>query len=213
MSRSPNFELPTTISTRTVLNLALPIMVSMLSYTFMSVVDTLFVGRLGTAPLAAIGLAITMVWLVYGFGNGLLAGARVVISQHMDAGNERVAREITWQALWLAGVMSVAVVSIGPFVGGLFGLLGASPEVSAQASLSVLNGAGDTRFTMWVSVGLAWLVLLPVGYALAVPAGLGAMGAWLGLTAEIVTVTVICLLRLRGKAWLEKGLKSQVAAK
>ncbi|HHH11220.1 MAG TPA: MATE family efflux transporter, partial [Sorangium sp.] len=40
----------------TLLRLAWPICVSMLSYSFMTLVDTLFVGRLGAASLAAVGL-------------------------------------------------------------------------------------------------------------------------------------------------------------
>ena len=47
-------------SVRAVFDLAWPVMVSMLSYTLMSVVDTLFVSRLGTNPLAAVGLAVVM---------------------------------------------------------------------------------------------------------------------------------------------------------
>ena len=42
-------------SVAAVFNLAWPVMVSMLSYTAMSVIDTLFVSRLGTSPLAAVG--------------------------------------------------------------------------------------------------------------------------------------------------------------
>ena len=48
-------SLPERVGIREVLDLSWPIMVSMLSYTVMGVVDTLFVGRLGTAPLAAVG--------------------------------------------------------------------------------------------------------------------------------------------------------------
>jgi len=39
------------------MSLAWPVIVSMLSYTLMSAVDAIFVGRLGTAPLAGIGLS------------------------------------------------------------------------------------------------------------------------------------------------------------
>ena len=64
-------------SVRAVFNLAWPIMVSMLSYTLMSVVDTLFVARLGTDPLAAVGLAVIAVLAIQSFGAGLISGVRV----------------------------------------------------------------------------------------------------------------------------------------
>ena len=69
------------IGVRAVFRLAWPILVSMLSYTVMSVVDTLFVGRLGTVPLAAIGIATSTSFLVFGFAFGLFGGLRIVVAQ------------------------------------------------------------------------------------------------------------------------------------
>ena len=127
-------SLPERIQTRTVLGLAWPIMVSMLSYTAMSVVDTIFVGRLGTAPLAGIGLAMTAVWLLHAPINGLLSGLKVAISQRVGAEDEYAAGRLIWQGLWLAGIAGVIVAAAGPLGEPLFALMGGSEAVNAHAT-------------------------------------------------------------------------------
>ena len=126
--------LPERIHTGTVLGLAWPIMVSMLSHTAMSVVDTVFIGRLGTAPLAAIGLAITATWLLHAFVSGLLSGLKVAISQRVGAADEDGTARLAWQGLWLAGIAGTLVAAAGPLGGPLFALMGGSENVNAHAT-------------------------------------------------------------------------------
>jgi MATE family multidrug resistance protein len=126
--------LPAQIRTMTVLNLAWPIMVSMLSHTAMSVVDTVFVGRLGTAQLAAVGLAMTVGWLLYAFVNGLLAGLKVAISQRVGAQDESAAVGLAWHGLWLAVITGTLIASLAPLGPTLFHLLGGSAAVNEHAS-------------------------------------------------------------------------------
>jgi MATE family multidrug resistance protein len=78
-------------------------------------------------------------------------------------------------------------------------------DAIAMVTQCALNGAGDTRFVMVSSVSIAWIVKLPLGWALAVVAGLGAAGAWLGLTAEIIVLAIVSGQRVRGDRWLESG--------
>ena len=84
-------------------------------------------------------------------------------------------------------------------------------DAIAMVSLSALSGAGDVRFTMVVSIGAAWLVKLPLGWLLALPLSLDAVGAWLGLTAELFVLAALALWRVRGSRWLASG--SQPAPK
>ena len=168
---SARVELPNKLSISDVTTLAWPIMISMLSYTAMSVVDTIYVSRLGTEPLAGIGLAITVVFLSQAFGGGLLGGVRISISHRSGAGEDDVAKELAWQGLWLALVMGVLVVALrSPILFG-FELFGASPEVTHQAQLffgvrifgapfifavlamtSWFQGRGDTKTPMIATV-------------------------------------------------------------
>jgi MATE family multidrug resistance protein len=120
---------------RAVFGLAWPILVSMLAYTVMSVVDTLFVGRLGTAPLAAIGIAASTGFLVFGFAFGLFGGLRIVVAQRTGAGRHTEAEALLWQGIGMAGVfglLGASVAMLGPLV---FPYLAGSPEVAEQADM------------------------------------------------------------------------------
>jgi len=65
-----------------------------------------------------------------------------------------------------------------------------------------LSGAGDTRFAMRVSVFASWLVKLPVAWVMALPLGLGAVGAWMGFDAELALLAAVFAWRVRSGRWL-----------
>jgi multidrug resistance protein, MATE family len=162
-----NETVRTDTSVRTVFNLAWPVMISMLSYTAMSVVDTLFVSRLGTEPLAAVGLASILVFFSQSFGAGLMGGVRVLVSQATGASDHHAARRFGWQGLWLALPLGVAMSSLSLLPPSIFHILGATDVISIYAdeffSIRVLGaplvlinialsawfqGRGDTKTPM-----------------------------------------------------------------
>lgn len=178
--------------------------------------------RAGEVALAAHVLVIRIVSVSFLPGHAIGEAAGVLVGQSVGALDPRRARA-TWRS---AAAMAVGLM--GTF-GMLFlvapGLLlqpfSPAPDLAAAAAsllaiaavfqlfdavamvgLGALSGAGDTRFVMVASVACAWLVKLPLGYALAIPMGLGAAGAWIGLTAEIALVAALCVGRLHGRAWL-----------
>lgn len=120
-------------SVRKVLHLAWPVMLSMTSYTMMSASDAIFVGRLGTAPLAAIGLAVTTNFLFLGLPVGLVRGLKVAAAQATGAGRKRSALAYGWQALWSALLTGVLVALAGLGSPHVFRLLGADGAVAAEA--------------------------------------------------------------------------------
>ncbi|MBX3273328.1 MAG: MATE family efflux transporter [Sandaracinaceae bacterium] len=111
--------------------LAWPIAVSMLSYSIMTLVDTLFVGRLGAFALAGVGLGGVAAFTVLCFGFGLLRGVKVLVSQAVGAGRPEMAQ------VWLgAGLVFAAVLSV---------VMVASGELLAQGvrHLAATDAAGD----------------------------------------------------------------------
>jgi len=78
---SSRAALPKGLLFRELTSLAWPITVSTLSFTVMTVVDTAFVGRLGPAALAGVGLGGIALWTVVCFGFGLLRAVKVLVSQ------------------------------------------------------------------------------------------------------------------------------------
>lgn len=67
--------------------------------------------------------------------------------------------------------------------------------------IGALRGAGDTRFSAIVGVALAWGVLLPLGWLLTYPAGLGYVGAWLAAAVQIALLGGILFWRFASEAW------------
>jgi MATE family multidrug resistance protein len=66
--------------------LSWPIAVSMLSYSAMTLVDTIFVGRLGPAALAGVGMGGVVSFALVVFSIGLLRGVKVLVSQAVGSG-------------------------------------------------------------------------------------------------------------------------------
>jgi multidrug resistance protein, MATE family len=163
-----------------VLSLAWPFMVSMVGHTIASLVDTAFVSALGTAALAGTGLAITASYFVTAFSMGAVGGVRVEVAQRTGAGDDAAVGRLGWQALWLSlalGLLPLLLVPLGP---ALFALMGAAPDVSADAAayfgprvigapaLTLVTGLsgwfqgrGDTRTPM-VATLLANLINVPL---------------------------------------------------
>lgn len=117
-----------------VLRLAWPLAIGMLSYTAMTVADSIFVGQLGTAPLAGVGLGATALHLLAALPHGLLGGARVHIARSVGAGDHASARAFAWQAAWIAGAGGLVLAAAAPFAHELLRTFGASPEVAGHGA-------------------------------------------------------------------------------
>jgi len=62
------------------------------------------------------------------------------------------------------------------------------PFLAVNFSLSGgLQGAGDTRGTMWVIIVAMWLVRLPLAWFLSVTLSFGALGVWVAMTASVIS--------------------------
>lgn len=115
-----------------VLRLAWPILVSMASYASMSIVDSIFVARLGTNELASVGLASSALYLCTALWVGALAAVRIQVAQASGAGRPARAREAAWHGVWLALVASLSTWLCLPFATVLLAAVGASEEVAAH---------------------------------------------------------------------------------
>ncbi|MEL6348322.1 MAG: MATE family efflux transporter [Myxococcota bacterium] len=220
MLRSASDEtIPERITTWTVLDLAWPIMVSMLSHTFMGVTDTLFVGWLGTAPLAGLGIALTLVYTLQAFPIGLTSGLKVAASQRVGAGRHDAALRLTWQGLWLSLILGTFIAALSGYSQPLLSMMTDSQAVIEEGaaflqirllgvpilftvfSLSALyHGRGETRTPM-VATLIGNVVNAALDPLFIFTLDLGIAGAALATLAGLSVNCGWLAFRLRGDLW------------
>jgi MATE family multidrug resistance protein len=190
--------------------LAWPIAVSMLSYSLMTVVDTLFVGRLGAAALAGVAWAGVVAFTLLCFGIGLVRAVKVQVSQAVGAGRDLQAGEALTAGLALAALLGIIAVGLGY---ACLGLLRAGAASSAAGELAtdyfVLRnlgapavlagfalregryGVGDSRSPMHAAV-VSNVVNIPLNAGLIFGLGLGVRGAALAtLVAQVLELVLL----------------------
>jgi len=188
-----------TVSSRSVfrelVELAWPITVSSLSFTVMTVVDTAFVGRLGPAALAGVGLGGIALWTVVCFGFGLLRAVKVLVSQGVGAGERDSVLPFLGAGIVAALVLSAVALAVGFPIAHFLPQFSASAEAGRVAhtylSLRLLGapiilaccairearyGFGDSRSPMHAAL-VSNAVHIPLNYVLIFSAGWGIAGA------------------------------------
>jgi putative MATE family efflux protein len=94
------------------------------------IVDLYFISRLGDAPIAAVGFAIPVIWLLSGIGIGFEAGAASCVSRAVGQNDQALARRITTDTALLATLVATIIGVVGIFtIRPVFRLLGATEEV------------------------------------------------------------------------------------
>ncbi len=101
--------------------LALPLAAGQVSQIFISLADTLMVGRLGVLPLAAATFANNVLYVPFIFGLGFSMAISIRVSQARGAGDRPAARAALRHGLYLALGLGVFIVMGGwalqPFLG------------------------------------------------------------------------------------------------
>jgi putative MATE family efflux protein len=106
-----------------------PMVFGILAVLSVSLVDTYFVSKLGTQPLAALSFTFPVTLTLTSLGIGLGAGAASVISRAIGGGERDEARRLTTDSLILALLIILVVAAIGWLtIDPLFGLIGAEGE-------------------------------------------------------------------------------------
>ena len=138
MSQSPTRSL--WLEANASLRLAVPLMLIQLSEGAINVVDTLMMGGLGTATLAAGGLGATAFWLLLSLCTGLLEMTGAIAAEaHGAQDHDRVSR-ITIQGLWLSFSIAIPIMVLVWHLDIVFRLFGqqASTIDGAMAYLQAI---------------------------------------------------------------------------
>jgi putative MATE family efflux protein len=180
----------------TLLRLSAPGVLLVAFQTLVSVGDTYFVGRLGTAPLAGLALVFPLIMLLQMTSAGAMGGGvSSAIARALGAGDAATARRLVVHALVIAVAMallfSLLLLSFGKVLYGLLGgegeslrnalaysdivFAGAITVWLANTLSSVLRGSGNMLVPAVVLIAAA-LVHLPLSGFLVAKTGIAGAG-------------------------------------
>ncbi len=201
---------------REILRLAVPALGALVAEPLFLLADSAVVGRLGTAPLAGLGVAGALLATAVGVFVFLSYGTTAAVARQVGAGDLRSAVTDGVDGIWLAALLGLVVAaSAGVLAEPLVAVFGPSEQVAAQAvtylrwslpglpamlvvlaATGILRGLQDTRTPLVVAAaGAAANAVLSV--VLVHGAGLGIAGAAIGtvlaqagMAAAFLTVVV-----------------------
>ena len=159
---------------RTILLLAIPMVLEMVLESLFAVVDVFWVGRLGADAVATVGITETLLALVFAIGLGVALSTTAMVARRIGEKDPEDAAISAVQAIVLGLLISVVLGLAGGIAAPrLLALMGASPAIIAVGSgyarvalggcgaiimlflnNAIFRGAGDASIAMrllWVS--------------------------------------------------------------
>lgn len=199
---------------RAIAALAIPALGTLAMDPLVSIVDTAWVGRLGTVPLASLAVASAVFLAVFSIFNFVHAAITPLVAGEVGRGDVHRAGSISVGALVIAATVGLAVaalaIAISPWIVEIFG---AEPDVAqdavtylrirfialpamliAMVGHGVYRGHSDTKTPLFVVIGLT-LVNLVLDPILIFGFDLGVAGAaWATVIAQVFAATSFLVL-------------------
>lgn len=201
---------------REVVQLGLPIGLTMLAEVSLFTGASLLMGSIGTLQLAAHGIALQLASIAFMIPLGLAQAGTVRVGVAHGRGDHLGVVRAAWAVLIVAAVIAVgggvlfalipetlasifldkagkdsaAVLAIaGPFViiAGIFQLVDGLQAIAA----GLLRGLKDTRIPMIMAVISYWPIGFLCAWFFAFPAGFGGIGVWFGFLAGLAAASVL----------------------
>jgi multidrug resistance protein, MATE family len=185
------------------------------------------VGRLGTAALAATGIAFNLNMIVFMPFLGIGIAVSSMVGRYLGADQPESAGRSVWSAFrvglvylglcstlyllaprlllapYAAGADPAAFADVGRFAVVLlrFVALYSLFDMMSVIFGAALKGAGDTTYPLVVTLILSWGVMVVPTYVLCVSLGGGVYSAWTTASAYIFLVGLLMLRRFRSGGW------------
>jgi MATE family multidrug resistance protein len=193
---------------------------------FAFAVFLVFVGRISTTALTATSIAFNINTLAFMPMLGIGTGVSILVGQALGKGQPALAQRSTWSGFYLTyaymtilalGYWLLPQLFIFPFS------IGADPAQFAEISpiiknlllfvafyclfdtgniifSAALKGAGDTRFVMFMTIILSWLVMVIPSW-ISIHYGLSVYVVWTFATAYVCILAIVFLLRFLAGHW------------
>lgn len=165
---------------RSVVLLAVPMVLEMVLESVFAVVNVFWVGRLGADAVATVGLTESLLSLVYALAFGLSMAATATVARRIGEKDPDRAARTAVQAIALGVVISIPISAIGlVFAKRVLGLLGGSPEL-------VANGWRFTAIMLGGNVVIVLLFLINAVFRAAGDAAIAARVLWTGNLLNLI---------------------------
>lgn len=216
---------------REIISLAVPAFLALVAEPLFLLADTAIVGHLGTAQLAGLGVASSILVTAAGVFVFLAYGTTSIVARQVGAGHERAALASGLDGIWLALAIGAVVAPVVALAAEpLCGVFGASAQVLGHASTylrisaagipamlialattGALRGLLDTRTPLVASVlGFGANIVLNLVFVLGLGWGIagsawGTVVAQTGMALGLVVVVVRKALRAHAPLRPEPG--------
>jgi len=120
---------------RNLLSLSWPMMVNMSLNMVGPTIDMIWVGRLGPASIAGVGIAGMAAMLVMAAVMGLMAGVRAMVARFVGAGDVAGANHVARQAFAVSALFAILLAAVGIFFAEpIMDLFGVEADVVAEGA-------------------------------------------------------------------------------
>jgi putative MATE family efflux protein len=165
---------------RSIIMLAIPMVLEMCMESIFAVVDIKWVSYLGVDAMATVALTESLLTLLYALAIGLSIGVTATIARRVGENNPDGAARVAIQAIALGLIISFVIAVIGvPFAPQLLSLMGASPAV-------VETGVGFTRVMLAGNVTIMMLFMINAIFRGAGDAAIAMRVLWMANAINIV---------------------------
>ena len=187
----------------------------------------MIVGRIGTDPLAASGIAFNLNMIVFMPMVGLAVGVSSLVGRYLGANKPELAERTVYSAfslsllyMSLCGLLYVfgSGPLLAPYAAGADPASFAGVEriaivllrfVALYSIFDMMNlifaaglkGAGDTVYPLGLTVALSWAAMLVPAYVACVLLGGGVYVAWSAASAYVILLGLLMVRRFRAGRW------------
>ncbi len=165
---------------RSIVMLAVPMVMEMAMESIFVVADVFWVAHLGANAVATVGLTESMLTLIYSMAMGLSIGAMALVARRIGEGDPEGAARAGVQAIVLGVIVSLLIAVVGAWnAPQLLRLMGASDEV-------VATGSSYTRVMMGGNATIVLLFLINAVFRGAGDAAIAMRVLWIGNAINII---------------------------
>src|SRR5690554_750 len=165
---------------RSLVSLAIPIILANIFQTAYQLIDTFWLGRLGANAVAAVSISFPLLFLVLSVGSGLTLAGTVIVSHYKGAEDQHGVNFSSAQTVFIIFIVSIFLSVIGyTSAAPLMKLIGADPEIFTDSVTyfqvssigfvflfmfyvfqSLMRGIGNVLLPMYIVISTVFLNLI-----------------------------------------------------